>query len=137
MAQWRGRLGTSGPGLEIMVYLGILDTRKFIGSQKILTELTAILLRIRNNYACHYKKCCCVQGYNSKRLCSRVYILIFLWKCQIPLLDRKCSAISIILTFIICMVHRKFINSWSLFFLLSFKVTSQRKFSAIQSDSFL
>ena len=31
-------------GLEIMVYLGILVTRKFLGSQKILTEFTAIWL---------------------------------------------------------------------------------------------
>ena len=30
-------------GLEIMVYLGILVTRKFLGSQKILTELTAMI----------------------------------------------------------------------------------------------
>ena len=31
--------------VEIMVYLGILDTRKFLGSQKILTKITAILSR--------------------------------------------------------------------------------------------
>ena len=29
--------------VEIMVYLGILDTRKFLGSQKILIKITAIL----------------------------------------------------------------------------------------------
>ena len=29
--------------VEIMVYLGILDTRKYFGSQKILTKVTAIL----------------------------------------------------------------------------------------------
>ena len=29
--------------MEIMVYLGIIDTIKYIGSQKILTEITAIL----------------------------------------------------------------------------------------------
>ena len=32
--------------VEIMVYLGILDTRKYFGSKKILTEITAILLWI-------------------------------------------------------------------------------------------
>ena len=31
--------------VEIMVYLGILDTRKYFGSQKILTDITAILWR--------------------------------------------------------------------------------------------
>ena len=31
------------PDVEIMVYLGILDTRKYFGSQKILTEITTIL----------------------------------------------------------------------------------------------
>ena len=31
------------PDVEIMVYLGILDTRKFMGLQKILTKITAIL----------------------------------------------------------------------------------------------
>ena len=29
--------------VEIMVYLGILDTRKYFGSQKISTNITAIL----------------------------------------------------------------------------------------------
>ena len=29
--------------VEIMVYLGILDTSKYLGSQKILTGITAIL----------------------------------------------------------------------------------------------
>ena len=38
--------GIQRPDVEIMVYLGILDTRKYFGSQKILTEITAILLRI-------------------------------------------------------------------------------------------
>ena len=33
------------PDVEIMVYLGILDTRKYFGLQKILTEITAILWR--------------------------------------------------------------------------------------------
>ena len=33
------------PDVEIMVYLGILDTRKVLGSQKILTKITAILSR--------------------------------------------------------------------------------------------
>ena len=32
--------------MEIMVYLGILDTRKYFGSQKILSEITAIWLWI-------------------------------------------------------------------------------------------
>ena len=32
--------------VEIVVHLGILDTRKYFGSQKILTEITAILLWI-------------------------------------------------------------------------------------------
>ena len=32
-----------GADVEIMVYLSILDTRKYFGSQKILTEITAIL----------------------------------------------------------------------------------------------
>ena len=36
-----GKPGTAG--LEIMVYLGILVTRKFLASQKILTEVTTIL----------------------------------------------------------------------------------------------
>ena len=31
--------------VEIMVYLGILDTRKFLGSQRILTKIKAILSR--------------------------------------------------------------------------------------------
>ena len=30
------------PDVEIMVYLDILDTRKFLGSQKMLTKITAI-----------------------------------------------------------------------------------------------
>ena len=34
-----------GADVEIMVYLGILDTRKYFGSQKILTEIIAILWR--------------------------------------------------------------------------------------------
>ena len=42
--------------LEIIVYLGILVTKKCLGSQKILTELTAILLPIRNNYPWYCKK---------------------------------------------------------------------------------
>ena len=33
------------PDVEIMVYLGILDTRIYLGSQKILTEIIAILWR--------------------------------------------------------------------------------------------
>ena len=78
-----------------MVYLGILDTRKFLGSQKILTELTAVLSQIWSNYK-WYNKNCCVQEYFSE------FLGIFLWKCHIPLLDRKCLAIfSIILSFII------------------------------------
>ena len=36
-------LGKQQADVEIMVYLGILDTRKFLGSQKILTKITAIL----------------------------------------------------------------------------------------------
>ena len=31
--------------VEIMVYLGILDNRKFLGSQEILTKITSILSR--------------------------------------------------------------------------------------------
>ena len=34
-----------GADVEIVVYLGILDTRKFLGSQKIWTKITAILSR--------------------------------------------------------------------------------------------
>ena len=37
--------GGTGADVEIMVYLGILDTRKLLGSQKILTKITAILSR--------------------------------------------------------------------------------------------
>ena len=64
----------SDAGLEIMVYLGILVTRKFLGSQKILTELTAIITR--------------------KMLCPRVFLRMhfhFSVKMSFPLLDRKCS----------------------------------------------
>ena len=34
----------SSPDMEIMVYLGILVTRKYFSSQKILTKITSILL---------------------------------------------------------------------------------------------
>ena len=68
------RRGTAG--LEIMVYLGILVTRKFLGSQKILTELTAMITQK-----------CFAQWYFQECL------FIFLWKCHIPLLDRNCSVL--------------------------------------------
>ena len=148
-----------------MVYLGILDTRKFLGSQKILTEITAIVSRFWNNYLWFYTKCC-VQG-------------IFFRKCHMPLLDRKCIAITGIFhytggakklllhhkSYLFCcflvksqvteyflpfspiffcktanmfQYDRKVIISWSLSFLLiSYKVPSNRKFSASQSDFFL
>ena len=57
-----------------MVYLGILVTRKFLGSQKILTELTAIITQ--------------------KMLCPRVFLRMhfhFSVKMSFPSLDRKCS----------------------------------------------
>ena len=48
-------------GLEITVYLGILVTRKFLGSQKILTEFTAIVTaqqqpqpQQQNNHNCSW-----------------------------------------------------------------------------------
>ena len=38
-----------------MVYRGILVPRQFLGSQKIFTEIAAILSLIRNNYVWYYK----------------------------------------------------------------------------------
>ena len=72
-----------------MVYLGILVTRKFLGSQKILTELTAIITQ--------------------KMLCPRVFLSMhFHFSVKMSYSTTRQKMLSIV-SFIIHLVHRKFI----------------------------